>query len=77
MKHNITLVLWQMTITKDNRHSAQAPKLVSIIEKCAKFLPNEFNVVFLYAVEDVSGFEFQPYVTKERVAYNISKCQRI
>jgi len=69
MKNNITLVLWQMTITKDNRHSAQAPKLVSIIEKCAKFLPNEFNVVFLYAVEDVSGFEFQPYVTKERVAY--------
>jgi len=68
-KHDVTLVLWQMTITKDNIHSAQAPVLASILEKCAELLQKKFNVVFLYAVEDISGFEFQPYVTGKRAQY--------
>jgi len=68
-QHEVTLVLWQMTITKNNKHSARAPTLANIIEKCAEFLPEKFNIVFFYAVKDVAIFDFQPYVTKDRKTY--------
>jgi len=65
----ITVVLWQMTISKDNKHSAKAEVLASILAKCKGLLQQPFDVVFLYEVEDISGFKFQPYVKQKGVSY--------
>jgi len=68
-KQRITVVLWQMTISKDNKHSAKAEVLASILAKCKRLLQQPFDVVFLYAVEDISGFKFQPYVKQKGDSY--------
>lgn len=67
----VSLVLWQMTIASDNKHSAKGAQLDTIITKCLELCGRKTfdRVVLLYAVEDIEGFLFQPYRNAEKKEY--------
>jgi hypothetical protein len=67
----VSLVLWQMTIASDNKHSAKGAQLDTIITKCLELCRRKTfdRVVLLYAVEDIEGFQFQPYKNDEKKEY--------